>query len=266
MSYLPALNVTTLWLLHSHAGGTDGLMQTERREAYRVSVSGDDAVTADVTGERGRANGDVVDLNLKGATVLFPVAQAPYFAVGESVTVDLHSVKASLRLVQVRATVQARSELEDARRFGLSFSDPAVLRSGLSTRLLPLFNQRKAVRVEPSDSAPVDVRVCVEELEIVARLRDISSEGVGLLIDAESEAGLSRVVNVILKLQLHPDGRILTFRASIRNRTRQEAESAVHYGLRLEPSGTTGFSEQQTHVVNYVMDRKRDLLQSRVGQ
>lgn len=241
-------------------------MQTERREAYRVPVSGDDAVTADVTGEKGRANGEVVDLSLKGATILFPVAQGPNFTVGESVTLDLHSVKASLRLVQVRATVQARSELEDARRFGLSFSDPAVLRSELSARLLRLFNQRKAFRVEPSDSVPVDVRVCVEELEIVARLQDISSAGVGLLMDAESEARLSRVENVILKLQLPPDGRILTFRASIRNRTRQEAEGAVHYGLRLESSGTPRFSEQQTDVVNYVMDRKRDLLLSGVGQ
>ena len=241
-------------------------MQTERREAYRVSVSGDDAVTADVTGESGRANGGVVDLSLKGATVLFPVAQAPNFAVGESVTVDLHSAKASLRLVQVRATVQTRSELEDARRFGLTFSDPAVLRSKLCARLLRLFNQRKAFRVKPSESAPVDVRVCIEELEVVARLRDISSDGVGLLMDAESEARLSRVVNVIVKLQLPPDSRTLTFRASIRNRTRQDAEGAVHYGLRLEPSGTTDFSEQQTHVVNYVMDRKRELLHSRVGQ
>ena len=240
-------------------------MQIERRGTYRVSVSGDDAVTADLTGKRGRANGDVVDLSLKGATVLFPVAQAPNFAVGESVTVDLHSVKGSLRLVQVRATVETRSELEEARRFGLSFSDPAVLRSKLSARLLRLFNQRKAIRVEPSDSAPVDVLVCVEELECVARLRDISAEGVGLVVDAESDARLSRVANVILKLQLPPDGRILTFRASIRNRTSQEAESAVHYGLRLEPSGTTDFSEQQTHVVNYVTDRKRESLQSLVG-
>ncbi len=128
-----------------------------------------------------------------------------------------------------------------------------------------LVNQRKSFRVEPSKAAPVEVRIGVEELEFVGRLQDISADGVSVLMDAGVEARLASVVDVSLRLRPPPDDKTLAFRASIRNRTRVEGENSTSYGLRLDPTGTPDFPEQQQHIVSYVMMRQRDLLQSRIG-
>ena len=205
--------------------------ETDRRAAYRVSLSADDAISAEVTSKSGQAHGDVLDLSLNGAAVLFPIAQDPSFALGELVTVHLQSSK--MGLVEVKATVQKRTELDDTRRFGLAFSEPDVLRAKLSAKLLRLFNQRKAFRIEPNEAAPVDVLVCAEELEVVGLLRDISADGAGVLIAPESEARLSRVIHVTLKLRLPPEDKPLAFKASIRIRV-AEAEH-IFYGLSCAP-------------------------------
>ena len=122
--------------------------------------------------------------------------------------------------MEVEATVQTRTELNDARRFGFTFADSRALRVKLNAGLLELFNQRKAFRVEPSATVPVTVRIRVDELEITGRLRDISTDGVGVLMDATAEDQLSHVLDVNLVLHLPDGGAPLRVKASIRNRTR----------------------------------------------
>ena len=102
-------------------------------------------------------------------------------------------------------------------------------------------------------------------LSLSGRLQDISADGVSVLMDAGVEARLASVVDVSLRLRPPPDDKTLAFRASIRNRTRVEGENSTSYGLRLDPTGTPDFPEQQQHIVSYVMMRQRDLLQSRIG-
>ena len=179
-------------------------MQTERRDAYRVAVSGDDAISAEVIGKSGRAVGEVADLSLKGAAIRFPLAQDPTFGVGALVTVLLHC--GQNEVVEVEATVQTRTELNDTRRFGFTFSDSRALRVKLNAGLLELFNQRKAFRVEPNAAAPVTVRIRVDEREMTGRLRDISTDGVGVLMDAAAEDQLSHVLDVNLVLHLPDEG------------------------------------------------------------
>ena len=236
-------------------------MRTERRDAYRVAVSGDDAIGAEVIGKSGRAAGEVADLSLKGAAIRFPLAQDPTFGVGALVTVLLDCGQDEV--VEVEATVQTRTELNDARRFGFTFADSRALRVKLNAGLLELFNQRKAFRVEPSATVPVTVRIRVDELEITGRLRDISTDGVGVLMDATAEDQLSHVLDVNLVLHLPDGGAPLRVKASIRNRTRTDKKNRICYGLRFDPASSSSPSEDHQRLVAYVMLRQRELLQAR---
>ena len=139
-------------------------MPTERRKAYRVSPTGDNAMQAEITGENENAVGKVLDVSLMGATVLIATSPSPTFAIGE--LVDAHFQSAPTGHIEVQAKIQSRSELDDSRRFGLTFIDSDALRAKLNIKLLRLFNQREAFRVEPSAATPVEIRMCAEGSEV----------------------------------------------------------------------------------------------------
>ena len=237
-------------------------MRAERRQAYRVATSGHDAIRADITGDSGRAVGDVLDLSLTGAAVRIATAQDPTFAIGELVTAFFHSGDSDP--IEVQARIEARSELDDSRRFSLAFPDPAALRDKLTSGLLQIFNQRKAFRVEMKAATPVEAQVRVEGFEAIGRLQNISEDGVAVLLDAQVEDRLASSVGLTLTFQLPGDDRALVFSAVIRNRCRAEDESKVCYGLRLDPTNSSNFPAQRRCIVDYVMRRQRESLQSRV--
>ena len=104
----------------------------------------------------------------------------------------------------------------------------------------------------------------IETFKTTGRMRDVSSDGVGVIVDGESEKRLARVVQVSVTFLLPGQGRPLTFEAWICKRFRLDDENAVCYGLSWDPAGSSDFASQQQRVTDYVMTRQRELLQSRV--
>ncbi len=237
-------------------------MQAERRSVYRVPAECDDAIRAEISGQSGKAIGDVLDLSLNGAAVRIAVTENPTFSVGEPMTVHFLSTPAGP--VEVQAKVQARSELDDSRRFGLVFEDPGALRKRLNGGLLRLFNQRKAFRVEIGSGSQTDVRIRTDGPEALGQLLNVSAAGVAVLVDPQVEAQLSQVVSVSVAFQLPGDDEALVFRAVIRNRAQMKGRDGIYYGLELDRTSSSDFIAQQQHIVDYVMRRQREPLQARV--
>jgi hypothetical protein len=237
-------------------------MQAERRSVYRVPAERDDAIRAEVVGQSGRAFGDVLDLSLNGAAVRIAITENPTFSVGEPVTV--HFLCTPAGQVEVQAKVQARSELDDSRRFGFAFEDPAALRKRLNGGLLRLFNQRKAFRVELGTGSQTAVRIRTDGPEALGRLLNVSADGVAVLVDPQVEAQLSDVVSVSVAFQLPGDDEALIFRAVIRNRAQMKGGDGVYYGLELDRTSSSDFIAQQRRLVDYVMQRQGESLEAQV--
>ena len=242
-------------------------MSDERRNAYRVAVE-DAEIRAEIVSESGPAVGEVLDLSLHGATIRVPLDRQPNFFVGETITLRLESKR--MKPVEIIATVQARTEQDRSRRFGLAFANPAVLHAKLSTGLLRFFNERSAFRVEPSITLPVTIEGTDQMNEggacvATGHLRDISADGMGVVIDGQDERALAHIVQVGIEVTLPGDVHPLSLRATIRHRSQLTADGAVYIGLLFDPETSHNFVSQRQHITEYVTTLQGDLLQQLVG-
>jgi c-di-GMP-binding flagellar brake protein YcgR len=237
-------------------------MSKERRNAYRVAVE-DAEIHAEVSGENSRATGDALDLSLHGATVRIPSGQHPDFFIGETVAVRLESKQ--MKPVEIVATVQVRSERDDSTRFGLAFANPAVLHEKVRTELLRFFNERSAFRVEPSVALPVTVQTAGESRALTGQLRDLSTEGAGVVISSHSERTLARCIEVGLEFTLPGQDHPTVLRASIRHRSSVPVDQCVYIGLLFEAEASPNFVAHQEDISAYVASLQGDLLRQLVG-
>ena len=239
-------------------------MPTGKRLAYLSPPEDEDedVIRAEVGGENGDVAGDVLDVSLKGAAVRIALEHDPTFAIGERVNLTLDSD--TLGSATIQATVRARSELSGFRRFDFAFPNPDTLRRQLNAKFMRFFNERKAFRIEPSPETPIDVHMTSETYQPTGRLRDLSADGVGIIVDGESERRLARVVDVGITFALPGHARPVSFQASIRKRFRLDGTDGVCYGLSWDPE-VSDFSTHQQRVIDYVMVRQRELLQTRAA-
>ena len=231
-------------------------MRAERHFGDRVQAGGNGAIRATLGGESGQAFGEVLDLSLKGAAVRIPLSQDPSFFVGEQVSFKVDS---NLGSVRVLAAVHARTELDGFRRFGLAFDGSPLLGAKLSAGLLRLFDQRRALRVEPDVTVVVNLSVPRQSFRTTGRMRNVSANGIAVIIDYDSEKALSRVTEVDLEFRLPGRDRPLALQASIRNR-RKDDDEAVCIGLCFEAKGSQDFDAQRQTVTDYVVARQSQLL------
>ena len=239
-------------------------MPTGERLAYLSPPEDEDeeVIRAEVGGENGHVAGDVLDVSLKGAAVRIALEHDPTFAIGERVNLTLDSD--TLGSATIQATVRARSELSGFRRFDFAFPNPDTLRRQLNAKFMRFFNERKAFRIEPSPETPIDVHMTSETYQTTGRLRDLSADGVGIIVDGESERRLARVVDVGITFALPGHARPVSFQASIRKRFRLDGTDGVCYGFSWDPE-VSDFSTHQQRVIDYVMVRQRELLQTRAA-
>ena len=87
--------------------------------------------------------------------------------------------------------------------FDLAFAISPTLGAQLSLSLLRLVNQRKGLRVEPGVTVPVKVQIPDQIFRTTGRMRDMSANGMAIVIDAALERALSRVTEARV---LHTSG------------------------------------------------------------
>ena len=234
-------------------------MPTDTRFASRV---GPDLVRATVSGESGRAVADVLELSLTGAVVHFSLARRPTFFVGERVALD---VRCETGPVLVFATVRSRVELDGCRRFDLAFGGRP--KGGVSLhRELFLINRRKATHVEPGAPVPVDLQTLDRVVRTTGRMRDVSANGIAVVLDPPVEKALSCVLEADVTFMLPGQDQASRFRGWIRNRHQLDDEDSVCIGLCFDPKSSPDFVSQQRDIHNYVVARHATLLlQNRVS-
>ena len=156
-------------------------MFPEGRLHYRGSPTRHGAIRAEVSGEHGQAFGRVKDLSLTGAAVQISVDQEVAFSSGEKVTLILHFEQE--RSVQVEASVRTQTEMDGFLQFGFLFLVPSAIRAKLPAKLLRSFNERAAFRVEPGALVPVELQIPNLGFHASGGMRDISVDGLGVVVD-----------------------------------------------------------------------------------
>ena len=230
---------------------------------YRDSPSGDPAIRAEVSGERGQASGHVKDLSLQGAAIQFSVEQTTPFGSSERVTLVFYLQQE--RSVQVEAIVRTQTEMDGFWQFGFVFVAPSAIRAKLPAGLLRSFNERAAFRVEPSVTAPVEMQIPSLGFQASGRMRDISFDGLGVVTDGGTGNRLVPGLEVGVEFTLPGQERPLVCDALICNR-RALNKGALLIGLRLEWKGSSEAASRRRNVTDYVMTRQRELLRARVGR
>lgn len=206
-------------------------------------------------GERGEASGEVIDLRRSGGMIRIPSAQDPIFFIGESVsfTIDTKAGKG-----QARATVRSRTELDGFRRFGLSF-EASTLGLELSGVLIRHFDQLRRHRVQPQKAVRVDLKVRGQDTRTTGRMRNVSTSGIAVVIDAEVERVLARIVDVDVEFRLPGSNQALVFCSAIRHRHQQEDIGGVCIGLSFDAGKSPAFAAQQRVIADYILSREADL-------
>ena len=236
-------------------------MSSERRSSYRDSPSSNAAVRVEVSGERGRALGRVKDLSLTGAAVQISAEQTTAFVSGEKVTLLLHFQQG--RPVHVEAIVRTQTEMEGFWQYGFAFLTPSAIRAKLPASLLRAFNERAAFRVEPD--VPVAVELCMSNrgFRVPGHMRDISFDGLGVVVHDEAGAQLAPGLDVSAEFRLPGQDRFLICEALIRNR-RTLKKGVVLLGLRFNRKSPSSVGSHFRDVTEYVMTRQRQWLQDRI--
>ena len=212
-------------------------------------------VPGSLTGESGEASGEVMDLRLSGGTVRIPIAQDPSFFIGESVgfTIDTKAGKG-----QARATVRSRTELDGFRRFGLSL-EASTLGLELSGVLIRHFEQLRRHRVQPQKAVRVDLKARKQDIRTTGRMRNVSTSGIAVVIDAEIERVFARIVDVDVEFRLPGNNQALVFCSAIRHRHQQEDIDGVCLGLSFDAGKSPAFAAQQRVIADYILSREADL-------
>jgi len=236
-------------------------MSRQQLSSEQGLPSSDAGIRADVDGARGRASGRVTDLNLTGVAVQIGVAQPPAFVHGESVTLVLHFDTA--RSVQIEAIVHTHTEMDGFDQFEFAFVDPSAIRATLPAGLLRWFNERATFRVELKEAVPVRLENVDLGIDVSGSVRDISADGLGILIDTDAGTCLAPGLEVSAEFTLPRQDRALICQALICNRrTLQNETSAI--GACFQWQRSSASASQRRDVTNYVMARQREYLKARV--
>ncbi len=220
-------------------------------------------VRGSLVGESGETSGEVVDLGPKDGMVRIPIAQDPSFFIGESVRFKVDSKAGS---GHTTAIVRSRAELDGFRRFGLA-CEAFTLGLQLSSDLIRHFEQLRQHRVQPQNAVRVDLKARGRDIRTTGQMRNVSTSGIAVVIDAEGERALARIVDVDLEFRL-PGGnnQALVLCSAIRHRCQQEDDDGVCIGLTFDADKSPVFDVQQRAIADYILTRQAELIRAQMWE
>jgi hypothetical protein len=215
-----------------------------------------------------RFRGKVHYVNDRRAGIDFSRTEMPTLPLDEPAALRLSAPWLGTH-VELEGKVRSRAERRTFRRYGFEFECPEGWSSDELHRLL---DRRSAVRVEPSEAEPVEVCLrlpsgvapppgAFADLEATGRLTDISTTGIGVVLEPHVEVAFAAVELVEASFCLPPHPTRIELAARIRFR-RLEKE-ALCYGLRFDAEHSRRFKQQRTEIEAYIARRKREWQQER---
>jgi hypothetical protein len=211
--------------------------------------------------------GDVIDVPRGGLGMRFPEAHAPQLPVGKEVILVLTSAHLG-KTVDLPAIVFTRVETNGYRHYSFQFNGQAAYSRQVANEFYRLFNRRHADRVEPRLDERVDAHIEAFEPRdgrspLAVNLRDISATGIGIVTTAEADYALANVERVRARINLPTHDTALSLVAWIRSRALEGG--SIAYALQFDSQQSREFGAQQEAIMDYVMGRLMEELQSTVG-
>lgn len=211
--------------------------------------------------------GEVTGVPRGGLGMRFPEVHVPQLPVGKQVVLALTSAHLG-KTVELPAMVLSRVETDGFRHYSFQFNGRAAYSRQVAKEFYRLFNRRHADRVEPRLDERVEVHIEVFEQRdgrspLTVYLRDISATGIGIVATAEADYALADVECVRARINLPTHDTALSLVAWIRSRA-LEGDS-IAYALQFDSQQSREFGAQQEAIMDYVMGRLMEELQSTVG-
>lgn len=215
-----------------------------------------------------RYAGEVTDAPRGCVGMRFPQVGLPPFAVGSQVTLALTSRHLPAP-IELPATVLSRAEMDGYRRYSFRFEGQAASTHPVAEEFYRLFNRRSAERVEPPLDERVQVQLQVPQQRsphstLMADLKDISATGMSVVADPDIDYLLADTELVRVTIRLPTSDRDLECVAWIRSRALERGLLA--YALQFDPDRSRDFYTQQEAIMDYVMRRLLEELQSTMGE
>jgi len=179
------------------------------------------------------------------ALVEFPREDAPFLAVGSRVWVDFAG---GSDRADSMAKVVFRGESEEFRRYEFTF--------GPNEAVQDLLERRQTERIRPGAGARVQFRGRGSYQRHEGRVADLSTAGIALGAELESEEALLEVDEVELALYLDPDGVPVLVMGQLV--WRRLVGTEVHYGIEFQASRTPGFGSAQERIDRYVRAQREE--------
>jgi hypothetical protein len=197
-------------------------------------------------------DGDSIELG-------FPRADAPLLGVAQQVVVRVSEVLLG-REHRVTAYVVARTDDAHRRTYELLPRNRGDLAD------LKRTNRGHGVRVRPSTAAPfdIDLRDRVGQRLASGNVIDVSTGGMGIILERSDELALRAHESLTVVLKLSGETRHRTLKAFIRSR--RLIGALIRIGLEFEPQRSEAFIEAEQWLTRYVMRRQYETaLDERTG-
>jgi len=236
----------------------------ERRRSQRIELDEQDRITAAIETPGGSSfEGQIADFSIDGVTICFQGGELPPLFMGQTVTITLRVAMPSQEysVVDIEATVRkfAYDPASGISRCGLEFCHRVRRDSILFSTLFAIANQRGAARIEPDSKNPVAIALKLPDgFQAEGTIRDISATGVGVVVPGSLEgADVGQdTVDVIFSLP-DADGDV-DMSGTIRHKKLDF--DATWVGIEFNEQDESRTDLQQKKIVDYVMQRQRDLL------
>ena len=236
---------------------TKGQQQSQnRRQQYRVSGRRDKLQAYIVSGDR-EVPIRLLDTSFGGAGFVPTVGLN--IKPGDTVTLRFMAPEMALP-ASVRSVIKDRAPLGTDIRYGAEFVDPGSLHRRLPSRLLGLFNRRKAFRVTPDSSKPIQARIRRMEGDVVLGLPIIclSVAGCAMMAKRKEDQMLMAGDAVELSFAIPETDNVVVFVGNVRYGTKQRG--GTRYGIEFDRFKSPVFSQQQKALSRYVMTQQRKIL------
>jgi len=194
--------------------------------------------------------GQLERVKFRGTQVELQVgfARFPLAPLDEPLEVALRGGSSGTQRASARLMLHCESETGVICRFALAQTN--ALRSAL--------NRRRAYRVRPGSSAPVELALA-GGLEVHAR--DVSTGGVLLVLPREQQARLPRESRAAFELRL--PGRAHAHEYAARIVYRQLVGPSIRCGLHFDAQATADFKQREAELQAYVVERQLEVLRTR---
>jgi len=145
-------------------------------------------------------------------------------------------------------------------RYGVEFVDPGSLQNKMPPRLLSAFNRRRAFRVTPDSSEPIEATIVRSQggIRVELPVINVSASGVGLIARKNDDQLLMAGDEVLVSFSVPDVPGVLRMVGIVRYSQKQRG--GVRYGVEFDREKTAMFKQQQKVVQTYVMNQQRKML------